>query len=1470
MTSVEQRVVEMKFNKEQFAAGVKSTLADLSALKQGLKLEGAKQGLEEVSNTANKFSLDGMKNQVTGMMGHFTALQVAAVTALSNIVNRAVDAGLQLAKSMTLEPLMDGFREYELNLNSIQTIMANTGLKGAEGLNTVTGVLEELNHYSDQTIYNFSEMAKNIGTFTAAGVKLDVAASAIKGIANLAAISGSNAEQASAAMYQMSQALAAGKVTLEDWNSVVNAGMGGKVFQDSLIETARVHGVNVDAIIKKQGSFRLSLEKGWLTSGILTETLSKFTGELSAEQLKSMGYTDEQAQSILEMGQTAVDAATKVKTMTQLMTTLREGLGSGWAKTWQLIFGDFDEARETFTGVSNVLGGIIQRTSDARNELIGSWKELGGRTALLDGIKNAFEALLSVLRPIRDAFNQMFPAATAQQLYEMTVNFRNFMERLKIGDETANNLRRTFAGLFAILGIGWDFLKAGIKFFADLLGRITAGSGGVLRFTGNIGDFLVAVRQALQEGQAFTKFFSVLTSIISGPLDVLSRLGAALGRIFREINFEAADKALTGFANTASPLANMISNSWDRVGSFFSKAGKSISDALKSAWEWLKKLGTALDEATGGLTSKELFGGLNTAAFVAFVTFVYNFFKNFKPGEFLEGITDSIGALTGALRGMQFALSGAALLAIALAIGVLALSMKELAKIDEIGLTRASAALTVMMGQLAAAFVVFNRLGTAAGSAKLIIMATGMLRLAAAIRLLVSSVTALAALDWNQLAKGLTGVLTLMAILVGGTNLLPTKLAGIVKTATGLLVLTIGIRNLVNAVEDFAVMDWEGIAKGLTGIAVLLGSLALFTRFAAVDKMGVGAGIGLVLLAASLKILASAVGDFVKFNWEELGRGMAAIAVGLGLITAAMNFLPEGAVLKAAGFAIIAFSLKMIADGVAQMSQMSWGEIGRGLTVMAGALAAIALAIAFLPPHSLLSAAAVLVVAAALEMIQQALGKMGNMTWEQIAKGLVALAGALLIISGALLITQGAIGGAVAIGIMALALTLLTPVLQALGEMSWGAIVKGLVALAGIFLVLGLAGYALGPLVPAILGLSGAIALLGIAVFAAGIGMLAFATAMGILAVVGAASTAVLLTLVGGLIGLIPLVMEQIGLGLIAFAKVIATAGPVIVDTLVVVLNSLLDAVIEVTPKLVDLLLMLLFELLRVLVEAQPRLVDAGAKLIVGLLRGIADNIGDIVDAATDIIVNFLDGLGRNLPRVVMAGVDLVLNFVNGIADGIRDRGKEIGDAGWNIATALVDGVVEGIKQFAKRAVDAAIQIAKDMINAAKEAMGIASPSKEGIYMGRMLDTGLAVGTKKYSYLAEDAASDVGESVVDSMGGALSNLGRVIDREMKDFTPVVTPVLDLTRVKRSALDLHNILNPPKLPAPEPMIARTRIISSTFNEHKEADDTPKRVGGDTFNYVQNNNSPKTLSSAEIYRQTNNLISKRRGPVGANSS
>ena len=405
--TIDERVVSMQFDNKQFESNVQTSLSTLDRLKRALRLDGAAKGFDNIDSAAKNVNMSPLANAVETVRTKFSALQVMAVTALANITNSAVNAGKQLVKAFTIDPIKSGFQKYETQINAVQTILANTESKGTT-LQDVNRALAELNTYADKTIYNFTQMTRNIGTFTAAGVDLKTSVSAIKGIANLAAVSGSTSQQASTAMYQLSQALASGTVKLMDWNSVVNAGMGGQVFQDALKETARVHGIAIDKLIKDEGSFRETLQKGWLTSEILTETLSHFTmaaeegteeWETYKKSLMDTGYSEEQAAAILKMANTATDAATKVKTFSQLMDTLKESAQSGWTKSWEIMIGDFEEAKGFLTDVSDRLGAIISESADARNKVLSGglssgWKQLlDAGIADEEGYKDTFKSV---------------------------------------------------------------------------------------------------------------------------------------------------------------------------------------------------------------------------------------------------------------------------------------------------------------------------------------------------------------------------------------------------------------------------------------------------------------------------------------------------------------------------------------------------------------------------------------------------------------------------------------------------------------------------------------------------------------------------------------------------------------------------------------------------------------------------------------------------------------------------------------------------------------------------------------------------------------------------------------------------------------------------------------------------------------------------------------------------------------------
>ncbi len=1463
MSEVDTRVVAMKFDNAQFEKGVHTTLGSLTSLNKGLKLEGATKGLEDVGAAANKLSLSHIGSAVDSIASKFGALSVAALTALTNIVNKAVDSGLRLGKSLTIEPILAGFREYETNLNSIQTILANTRWQNT-GLSDVNAALEKLNAYSDQTIYNFSEMARNIGTFTAAGVKLDVATSAIKGIANLAAVSGSNAVQASTAMYQLSQAISAGKVTLEDWNSVVNAGMGGKVLQDALMETARVHGVSIDDMIKKAGSFRKTLEDGWVTGEILTETLSKFTGDLTEAQLKTMGYNDKQIAGILDMGKTAQEAATKVKTMTQLISTLQEAAGSGWAKTWQLIFGDFEEARTLFTDVNDVLGEFISTSADSRNKVVSDWKELGGRAVIIDAVSNAFHALVAVIKPIKDAFSQIFPATTGKQLYEMSVAIRDFAAGLKIGGETADNLRRTFAGVFAILGIGWEIVKQVAGVLLDLFGVTTKGSGGILEFTAKIGDFLVALHKAISEGEGLHKFFQGLGAVLALPIKLIQSLGKFIASLFDGFDASGAGKQVGKLVDAVSPmekLGNIISSVWSKITTAFSSAWDMFEPLASRIASFFNDFSAGIASFTQGLGFNDLLSAINTGALVGLVALFKSFIGGGAGGGgILSQFGDAIDQVTDTLGAMQNTLRAATLLQIAIALGIIAVSVNTLAKVDAAGLTRSLTALSVMFGQLFAALLILEKMPLTS-TAKLFAITIAMSLMAIAIRLLASSVKAMAELSWDELARGLTGVVVLLAAITAATNFMPNE-AKLIGTSAAIVILALGIKILASAVNDLSGLSWEEMAKGLTGVGALLGALVLFTKFAEADKGGLLQGLGILLLAAGIKVLASAMKDIADMSWEEIGKGLTGIAGGLALLAGTLYLLPPTSLLSAAAVFVVAASLGMIADAMKEMGQLSWEEIGKGMTTLAGALTLIAAALILIPPTSALSAAGVLVVALALGMIGEAIKTMGGMSWEEIAKGMVVLAGSLTIITAALLFTQTALPGAAALLIVCVALNVLTGVLQTLAGMSWAEIGKGLLVLAAAFTVLGLAALILTPVIPAMMGLGIAIALIGAGLALAGAGVFLFATGLTALSVAGAAGTAAIVALLSAVIGLIPMIVQQVGIALVMLIDVLIVATPKIVELAILLLVKILQGLDKIMPQIFSTISKLLDGILKLLVDAVPKMVDAGLKILTGILNGIANNLGKVIDAAGRVIVAFIDGIGRNLGPIIDAGFRLIISFINGITNAINSHSAEMGEAGGRLAVAIVKGMVNGLGAGVGQIANAARNAARSALNAAMSVLGINSPSKEFYKIGKYSDEGFADGLDHYATLVENSAADVGVGALDSLKKSLSTLSDSVSGNI-DLTPTITPVIDLTQVKKSAGELGTLfeLKPVNVAA---TTSSANVAGVGYEANQDVAASNAAIDSSTsVSYTQYNNSPKALSAAEIYRQTRNQLSTAKG-------
>lgn len=1170
--TVDERVVEMRFDNKDFEKNVQTTMSTLDKFKQKLNFNGASKGLENIEKSASKVNMSGLGSAVETVQAKFSKLEVMSVTALANITNSAVNAGKRIVDALTLEPVMSGFQEYETQINAVQTILANTSSKGST-LEDVNKALDELNHYADMTIYNFTEMTKNIGTFTAAGVDLDTSVSAIKGIANLAAVSGSTSQQASTAMYQLSQALAAGTVKLQDWNSVVNAGMGGQVFQDALKETAKVHGVAIDKMIKDEGSFRETLKKGWLTSDILTETLSKFTGDLNEQQLKTMGYSEEQIKSIIKMGKTANDAATKVKTFSQLFDTLKEAAQSGWTQSWEIIVGDFEEAKSFLTGISDTLSNMINTSADARNKVLSDWKDLGGRTAIIDSLKNTFEGLESILKPIHEAFKDIFPPITAKQLYSFSVGLKKLTSHLKISDTTANNLKETFKGVFSLFDIGISAITSFGKGIISVLGSFAGIEGGVLGVTAELGKGVTGFRNYIKEIGLFENITGGLSNILISFINGIKTFSKA---ILDQFNVK-------DFSNIFESIANIVSGGIKNISDIMQNLIKTFSSS-----DLIDVLNNGI-LATILLKIKKTIGDLSSS---------------FESGSgVIKNITGILDDVRDCFKAYQEQLKAGTLIKIAVAIGILAGAIFTLSTIKADALTSSLVALTVLFVELVQAL---NKISDIQGN-----------------------------------------------------------ISNTIKACSLMIAMSISIGILANALKNIASIDWGGLSRGLVGIGALMTELSLFISKTDLTGKIRSSATGLVLIATAMLILSKAIEEFSCMNWEDIGKGVAAIGGLLTLMSAFTNTTKSVSNAISIGVAInlLATSINNIVDAMKNISDMSLDDIQKGLIGIGGALGSIALGMNLMPKNMLTVSAGLLIVCSALENLSSFVTSIGESSWNDLAKGLSTLGASLGILSVGLKAMQGSIGGSVALISASVALLAITNVIKELGSVNIASILKSLVTIASVFAIIGAASTILSPLIPIILSLAVAFTLFGAAILSIGAGLTlmgvglttisAGITALALSAASGATSIVASLTIIiTGFISLIPTIIAKMAEGIVSFVQVISESASKIATALMKVLAETLKSLSTYGPVIVDSLLSLFVKIIDSVAEHVPELIVAFNNLFRSIFDGVINSLKNV---NSDSLLKVVSAVG--IMTVLMKALSTVTSVLPSAMVGLAGIG---------------------------------------------------------------------------------------------------------------------------------------------------------------------------------------------------------------------
>ena len=1517
----------------------------------------------DIEKASNQVELSGITRALENVKGQFTLLTGAAAVAFGNIASQAATKAGAWAKSFAVGPIIDGLHEYETNLKSIQTIQANTD----RPLTEINASLEELNRYSDQTIYNFSEMARNIGTFTAAGVDLKTATSSIKGIANMAALSGSSSQQAATAMYQLSQAISSGRVGLQDWNSVVNAGMGGKKLQNALAQTAVAMGgigkesVKLEGPLKKLTingqSFRESImakpggEASWLSGDVLVNTLATLDGRFSRaalsaeltedglkkytsaqveakiatartalEQKNGVKYSDEQFASLMKLSDSAFKSATEVKTLGQVFDVAKETIGSGWAASFQSIFGNLTEAKKTFTEMSGAINGFINANALARNRVLHDWKELGGRTDLIEGIKNIFNGIISILKPVKDAFREIFPATTGAQLADLTEKFRNFTEHLKVSPETADLIKRSFKGLFAVLHIGWTIIKevAGVIF--DLFGVVGKGSGGFLSVTASIGDFLVAIDETLTKGGLLHGLFEGIGAILKVPLNLFGKLAGAIANLFgsgEDTDWATRMGELQRFGEVLTPMQRLVirvKDAWAKLADAFDRFKKMVEPFFSQMVDKLRGFGDILVDAFKNLDFDQVMDVIQTGLVAGLLLTLKKALGDkgvigSLTGSF-DALTEVFGGLTGHLEAMQKKVQAQTILMIAAAVLALAGGIYILSTIDADKLAKAMAAVAIGLGQLMGA----------------------------------------------------------MKLMMGGMGKL--ALIQLPVIAGSMIGLAIAVTILAGAMKIFATMSWEDIAKGLVGVAGSIAGIGVALNLMGGPKLMVTAA-ALIPLGIGLNLIAAAVSIFAAMSWEDMAKGLLGVASAIALIANAMMIMPPTLPLTAAGLILLGIGLTVIAGAVSTFGNMDILTLVKGLGAMALAIAGIGLAMMLVPPTIAVTAAGIFIMAGALVVLAGAISILGNLGVGTLIKGLVGMAGALVILAIGLTAMTGTLPGSIALLAAAAALAILAPTLALLGSLDWGTLLKGLAAIAltlGVLSVVGLVASAgLIQLGISLLPLAGVLLVTAGAVFL-------FAKAMQILGAEGGKGVAVMVTALTAFVAAIPTLVISFIKGLLSIVEEVVKLAPRIIEALGKILEMVISFVTENAPKLAIAIGVLVNSILQVLVENVPKIQAAGIKLLQGLLNGISQNIGQVVTKVAEIVIKFLNSLtaqmpkiqaagfkllttfltgialnipkvvttvariittylnsvashiprivrsGANLvikfinaiasqiPRIITAGVNLILSlmegignaiprlirkglevarkFLNGIADGlsglahigfqaiirflegleraIRKNFDKLFEAGAGVADAIIDGLIDQFGALSGTLNKVLNAVFSKLPGAVKKILGISSPSKVFAEIGRQIMLGVVVGIEDGSGNINRSMANAANNLVDT---AKTTFGRVPDmlEGLIDMDPVITPILDLSNVEKEAgklVDLTKVTPITAAASYGQASATSQEVSAVQLAAVEAA-AAKQV---SFEFNQTNTSPEALSDVEIYRQTKNQLGQVKAALG----
>lgn len=1195
--TIDQKVVEMQFDNAQFEKNVSTSMSTLEKLKQSLNFDGASKSFENIERAANNVSFEKIASGVEALENRFSTMGIAGMRVIGNMTD-AMIGFVKKGINFVTDSVIQGGKKRAMNLENAHFQLQ--GLLKDEA--AVQAIMKNVNDSVDGTAYSLDAAAKVASQYAATGMRAgDKMFSALRAVAGVAAMTNSEYEE-----------------TGEIFTTVAG---NGRLMGEQLNQLAS-RGLNAAATLatylnKSESEVRDMVSKGKISF----ETFAAAMDDAFGEHAKKANETFTGALSNVKAALARIGALFISPLIEQngafvkLFNTLRVKIND--IKSAMIPIAD--SVTKTVMNMANKLSDFIAKI-DAK--------------MLIESLKNSFEGLMSIIKPIKEAFIEIFPPITAQQLNKIIERIRDLTAKFKLNDKQSAKLKSTFKGLFSVIKLGVSVVTKIVSAVATLVGKLFGFSGSILDITGSLGDFISRIATSISKSNLFGKSVDKITGFLGKAIDKTKELTEAITNKIKLPNY--FDK----FVNVIKKIGEVISKVAKKVSSAASGIGKAIWDIFLN----------------GGLDN--LVGLVNGGIFTSFLLDLKEFtegLKKFnketkkeakKSGGIKDSIIDVLNSVKESLEEWQKNIKAGTILKIAIAVAVLAAALLTISKVPVEKLGTSLGAVTALFGETLGALALFEKInGDYNGAYKAVAIIVAM---SLSLLILASAVKKLSDLGWEGLAEGVIGVSALMYAVVGAAKLMSKGGKDISKGAYQLVIMAVALKIMASVCKDLSKLSLEGLGKGVSSIAVILLEFAGFAALMQLidtDEL-MRSAFSLILIGVAMEIFADACAKFGNMEWVDLGKAGAAIA-GILLIASGFGKLSQysGDIEKSSiSLILIGVAMEIFADVCAKFGQIEWEQLVKAGVAIAGILKFVTDFNSISKESGddiIKSAISLAIIGVALEILQDALGKMGNISWEEYGKQMAVLGGSLAILSIAIRAMKDSIEGAAALIITSVALTILAGALAILGAMSWGSIIKGLVAIAGTLAILGVAGYLLEPLVPVIVALTGAVALFGLGCLAAGAGVV----------ILSAGLTALSGALVAAATGII----SALTIIVVGILKIIPSIIEVLTDTIVVICEVITRSASAIGKALKTLILVLV----DVIVECVPAIALGALKLILGVLESLAKYTPQIIDLLFKFLIGVLEGVAKNLPQLIQAAVDVFMSFFSGVVEALKKIDKE-------------------------------------------------------------------------------------------------------------------------------------------------------------------------------------------------------------------